>query len=85
MLPIWKAAAPALDMLAPDIYMNDHAKVHRVLEFYRRPDNPLLVPEISNAPEYARFFFLALGQQTIGFAPFGVDYTGADNFPLGTK
>jgi len=84
-LPIWKAAAPAIDILAPDIYMDDHAKVERVLELYRRPDNPLFVPEISNAPAYARFFFLALGHQALGFAPFGIDYTGAVNFPLGAK
>jgi beta-galactosidase GanA len=84
-LPIWKAAAPAIDILAPDIYMDDHAKVQKILELYRRPDNPLFVPEISNAPEYSRFFFLALGQQAIGFAPFGIDYTGFVNFPLGAK
>ena len=48
-LPIWKAAAPALDLLAPDIYMDDYAKVDKVMELYRRPDNPLLIPEISNA------------------------------------
>jgi beta-galactosidase GanA len=82
-LPIWKTVAPAIDILAPDIYMNDYAKVQKVLELYRRPDNPLLVPEISNATECARFFFSALGQQALGFAPFGVDYTGYVNFPLG--
>src|SRR5215831_14093430 len=62
-LPIWKAAAPAIDILAPDIYMDDYAKVEKILELYRRPDNALLVPEISNAPGYARFFFLALGRE----------------------
>jgi beta-galactosidase GanA len=82
-LPIWKAAAPALDILAPDIYLNDFAKWQKILELYRRADNPLFVPEISNAPEYARVFFMALGQQAIGFAPFGIDYTGFVNFPLG--
>lgn len=84
-LPIWKAAAPALDLLAPDIYLDDHVKVEKVLQLYRRPDNALFVPEISNAPEYGRFFFLALDQQAIGFAPFGIDYTGFVNFPLGAK
>jgi beta-galactosidase GanA len=84
-IPIWKAAAPALDLLAPDIYMDDDAKVEKILGLYQRTDNPLLVPEISSAPEYARFFFLALGHQTIGFAPFGIDYTGFVNFPLGAK
>ena len=28
---------------------------------------------------------MALGQQAIGFAPFGIDYTGYVNFPLGAK
>jgi beta-galactosidase GanA len=84
-LPIWKAVASAIDVIGPDIYMNDYAKVEKVLELYRRPDNALFVPEISNAPEYARFFFSTLGHQGIGFSPFGVDYTGADNFPLGAK
>jgi beta-galactosidase GanA len=84
-LPIWKAVAPALDILAPDIYMPEYDKVKRVMELYGRPDNPLFIPEISNAPEYARYFFTALGQQAIGFAPFGVDYTGYVNFPLGAK
>jgi beta-galactosidase GanA len=82
-LPIWKVAAPALDLLGPDIYMNDYDRVLRVLELYSRPDNPLFIPEISNAAEYARFFFPALGQQAIGFAPFGIDSTGYSNFPLG--
>ena len=84
-LPIWKAAAPALDLLAPDIYMDDYAKVDKVMELYRRPDNPLLIPEISNAPAYARFFFLALGHQALGFSPFGIDFTKYANFPLGAK
>jgi beta-galactosidase GanA len=84
-LPIWKAAAPAIDVIAPDIYMDDYAKVEKVLELYRRPDNALFVPEISNAPGYARFFFLALGGGAFGFSPFGIDYTGYVNFPLGAK
>jgi beta-galactosidase GanA len=84
-LPIWKAMAPALDILAPDIYMPEYDKVKRVMELYGRPDNALFIPEISNAPEYARYFFMALGHQAIGFAPFGIDYTGYVNFPLGAK
>ena len=84
-LPIWKAAAPALDLLAPDIYMDDYAKVDKVMELYGRPDNPLFIPEISNAPQYARFFFLALGHGALGFSPFGIDFTKYANFPLGAK
>lgn len=84
-LAIWKIAAPAVDILAPDLYMDDLAKVQKVLAFYGGADNPLFIPEVANVPEYARFFFAALGHGAIGFSPFGVDYTGVSNFPLGAK
>ena len=73
-LAIWKVAAPALDILAPDIYQNDPAAYLKVLELYHRDDNPLFVPETGGAAN-ARFFFSALGLQAIGFSPFGMDYS----------
>jgi beta-galactosidase GanA len=82
-LEIWKAAAPAIDILAPDIYMSDGARYRRVLELYRRPANALFVPENGSSPEYAKYFFAALGQQAIGWAPFGVDYTAYAHSPIG--
>ena len=82
-IAIWKAAAPSLDLVAPDIYMSESAKVLKVLDLYRRPDNALLVPEIGNSAVYAHYFFAALGHQAIGFSPFGMDYTGYSNAPLG--
>lgn len=82
-IPIWKAAAPALDLLAPDIYLDDSARYLKVLELYRRPDNALFVPESGNKREFARYVFAAIGRQAIGFAPFGLDYTGYSNAPLG--
>jgi beta-galactosidase GanA len=82
-LEIWKAAAPAIDILAPDIYMSDGARYRKVLELYRRPANALFVPENGSSPEYAKYFFAALGQQAIGWAPFGVDYTAYAHTPAG--
>ena len=78
-LAIWRAAAPALDALAPDIYQPDSAHYRRVLELYARPDNPLLVPENGGSPFYARMFFAALGRGAVGWAPFGID-RGADGY-----
>ena len=73
-LNIWKAEAPALDVLAPDNYTNDPLAYLKVLELYHRSDNPLFVPE-TGGPNNPRFFFSALGLQAIGFSPFGLDYT----------
>jgi hypothetical protein len=72
-LGIWKAAAPGLDALAPDIYQPDVAHYTRVLDHYSRPDNPLLVPENGSGPLYGRMFFAALGKGAVGWAPFGID------------
>jgi hypothetical protein len=49
-LGIWKAAAPAIDILAPDIYLSDTAAYLKVLQLYHRPDNALFVPETSSSP-----------------------------------
>jgi len=80
-IPIWKVAAPALDVVAPDIYQNDPAAYLKVLELYHRDDNALFVPETSGGAANARFFFSALGLQAIGFSPFGMDYTNPRNTP----
>lgn len=84
-IPVWKAAAPHIDLLAPDIYNRNGPDVAAFLEKYARPDNALMVPEIGNAADYARFFWPALGRGAIGFAPFGMDVTGFFNYPLGAK
>jgi hypothetical protein len=74
-LPIYKVAAPALDVLSPDIYMSDSTAYLKVLDLYHRDDNPLFVPETGSSAGVARFFFSALGREAIGFSPFGMDYT----------
>lgn len=82
-LEVYQAAAPAIDIIGPDIYMRESAKYFRVLELYGRDDNPLFVTETGNDGTYARYFFETLGRQGIGFVPFGIDFTGYSNFPLG--
>lgn len=84
-LDIYRAAAPAIDLAAPDIYMRESKKYFRVLELYDRPDNPLFVAETGNDAAYARYLFATLGRGAIGFTPFGIDFTGYSNFPLGSK
>jgi len=82
---IWKAAAPAIDVLAPDIYQNDSARYYKVLELYARPDNTLLVPETLTSATGSRMCFAALGHGAVGWSPFGLDYTQYGTDPIGSS
>jgi beta-galactosidase GanA len=79
MLAVWKAAAPAIDILAPDIYVPNTERYRDVMEQFKRVDNPLFIPERHGFGHFpgsqgaARNLFLAIGAGTIGFAPFGLD------------
>lgn len=84
-IDIYKVAAPALDLVAPDIYRRDHASYLAYLDHYQRSDNALFVPETGNDAEFARYFFPVVGRGGLGFAPFGMDDTGYYNYPLGSK
>jgi hypothetical protein len=75
-IPIWKAAAPAIDILAPDIYLSDSERGLKVIELYDRPNNPLFVPETGSSGEYARYLYVVLAHGGIGFSPFGIDNNG---------
>lgn len=83
-IDIYKVAAPQIDFLAPDLYSPGSKSYEATLKWYKRPDNALYVAESGNTPTYARFIFSVLGQQGIGFDPFGFDYTGYSNYPLGS-
>ena len=73
---LWRALAPSIDMIGPDIYSNDSPFYRQTMDAYRRPDNPLWIPETGRDDGFAKFFFYAIGQDAIGFSPFGVDQTG---------
>jgi hypothetical protein len=74
-LDIWKAGAPSLDFLSPDIYFDDFANWASA---YRRADNPLFVPEARGGPAGAVNALYAFGTlRAIGFSPFGIDGNGA--------
>jgi hypothetical protein len=72
-IPIWKAAAPAIDILAPDFYSDDFSLFRSIVATYERADNPLFIPESQLGPNFGRYFFYALGKGAIGFSPFGID------------
>lgn len=84
-LDIYKATAPHIDILAPDIYTAESVQVNAHLDRYQRRDNALFVAELGNAAPYARFLYPILGRGALGVTPFGIDYFDYSNFPLGAK
>jgi Domain of unknown function (DUF5597)/Glycosyl hydrolases family 35 len=71
-LDIWKAAAPSIDILAPDIYLPEFLETSAA---FHRSDNPLFVPETAFRPSYASYVFPDLAEfNGIGFSPFGIDF-----------
>jgi hypothetical protein len=69
-MDIWRAGAPQLDFLAPDIYFEFKHWADR----YDRPGNPLFIPETHGGAEGAANVFYAVGaHQAIGFSPFAID------------
>jgi beta-galactosidase GanA len=84
-IDIYKAAAPHIDFAAPDIYHMESARVSGDLDVYQRADNALMVPELSNAADRARYLYQILGRGALGVAPFGIDYADYSNYPLGSK
>jgi hypothetical protein len=73
---LWRKLAPSIDMIGPDIYADDSQFYRETMDAYRRPDNPLWIPETGRSDSFGKFFFYALGRDTIGFSPFGVDRSG---------
>ena len=73
-IDVYKAGAPSLDFLAPDIYFEDYVSWSSQ---YARPDNPLLVPEARGGPAGAANALYSYGSLgAIGFSPFGIDGEG---------
>jgi len=76
LIDVWKAGAPSLDFLAPDIYFPNFSQL---AARYSKPGNVLFIPEANNAtnlqgPPNA---FYAFGQlDTFGFSPFSIESLG---------
>jgi beta-galactosidase GanA len=68
---VWRAGAPRIDFLSPDIYFPNFAEWARK---YRRPDNPLFIPEVQSGPLNAAQALYVFGQHdAIGFSPFSIE------------
>ncbi len=75
-MDIYKAAAPAIDLISPDVYLPNYREI---CDKYFRPAkrNPLFVPECERTNPGKAFY--ALGQDdALGFGPFGIESMAAD-------
>ena len=77
-LDIWRAAAPSIDFIAPDIYAVE--VFDWVCEEFTRSGNPLFIPETKVGPEGSVRALYAFGKyDAICYAPFGIDGGGIFN------
>lgn len=82
MLPLYKALAPAIDWISPDIYKQSYVQYVQEATPYSRPDNPLLIPETGRDLGFCRRMFYALGDlKGIGVSVFGVEGNGEEGVP----
>jgi beta-galactosidase GanA len=78
---VWRAGAPTLDFLAPDIYFPNFVEWARA---YDVPDSPHFIPETGRQPAAtpANAFYTFGAHDSMGFSPFAIeDYP--DDDPLG--
>jgi len=76
LLDVWKAGAPSLDFLAPDIYFPNFSQL---AARFHRAGNVLFVPEANNATNSqgpANAFFAFGELDSLGFSPFSIESLG---------
>lgn len=72
LLDIWRAAAPSIDFISPDIYAIDI--FDWICETYTQKGNPLIIPETKFDYAGAARAFYAIGKYGAqGYSPFGCD------------
>lgn len=71
LMDVWRAGAPQIDFLSPDIYFANFAEWSRK---YQQSGNPLFIPEAAPNPSSGVNAFYAVGQHdAIGFSPFAIE------------
>ncbi len=75
---VWRAAAPAIDILAPDLYFPNFVEW---ADKYARPGSPYFIPETGrvNAAEMsANAFYAYASLNAMGFSPYAPEFLSAD-------
>jgi hypothetical protein len=81
-LDFWRAGAPSMDLLCPDIYLSNFEEI---CALYTRNNNALFIPESRAGEQGVGQLFYAIGKhKAIGYSPFGYErrVTGVENEPI---
>ncbi|KAJ6437397.1 glycosyl hydrolases family [Purpureocillium lavendulum] len=79
-LDIWHMFAPDLDMMSPDIYLNDY---EIVCKKFRHRNQALFIPEQRRVERGARSVWVAYGSYAaLGASPFGIDTLDPEGNPF---
>lgn len=81
-LDFWRAGAPNVDLLCPDIYLPNFEEI---CALYTRNNNALFIPESRAGEQGAGQLFYAIGKhKAIGYSPFGYEnrVAGIENEPI---
>jgi hypothetical protein len=76
-LNVWQQGAPAIDILAPDIYLPNFAEW---CAWYDRSGNPLWIPETRG--DAANAFYAIGNHAAMGISPFGIERQADASTPL---
>jgi beta-galactosidase GanA len=78
-MDLWRAAAPSIDFISPDIYFNFTEWTAK----YAQSGNPLFIPEARAGAEGAVNAFNAIGlHAAIGFSPYFIELGAGPDNPL---
>ena len=81
-LDLWRANAPVIDFISPDIYVSIPDSRYTT-EQYHRPGNPVFIPEFKPGASSASLAFWAFGQHDANcFSPFGIEETTPEEDPI---
>lgn len=75
---VWRAGAPSIDFMAPDIYFPNFVEWARA---YDQPAEAFLIPETGRQPEAtpANAFYAFGAHDAIGFSPFAIENVAEDD------
>lgn len=70
LMDIWKAAAPSIDFLAPDIYFPTFKEW---CDKFYKPDNQFFIPECQNTQSVANAYYAIAQDNVMGYSPFSIE------------